>query len=74
MPLQPERQPYRSERSLTAESRSTISIPEGTVALEIPNDLSEDSFEDAREFIEMTLKRIERRMKRAKENGADATA
>lgn len=74
MPLQPERSTYRSERALTAESRSTISIPEGTVALEIPNDLSEDSFEDAREFIEMTLKRIERRMKRARENGVDATA
>ena len=67
MGLMPANNAYRSERSLTAEARSTISIPEGTVALEIPDNLSEDSLEDVKDFIELTMKRLERRMKRAKE-------
>ncbi len=67
MPMLPERNSYRNERSLTAESRNTLSLPEGTVALEVPENLCDDSYDDLKDWIELMFKRIERRMKRAKE-------
>ena len=51
-------------------SRATLQLSEGTVAVELPDRLSPESYEDLAEWLEVMRRRAERVMKRTQQDAA----